>query len=93
MGSHGLTRVTQLTANHTAKVPLPMPTETSTPENGRPAISTAVKQSHLNLEYADDSLKADRSVMLAAVMQDGDVLELASEELQQDEELKKIAEG
>ena len=36
---------------------------------------------------------ADREVMLEAVRNDGLVLEFASEELQNDPELKKLAEG
>jgi len=43
------------------------------------------------LENSDNSLLADREFMLAAVKQDGDALEYASEELQQDEELMKVA--
>jgi hypothetical protein len=53
-----------------------------------------VKQYAGALEFAAKSLKADREVVLAAVKQDGYVLwKFASKDLQQDEELKKIAEG
>ncbi len=55
-------------------------------------IPTTVKEDGEALEYADDNLKADREVVLAAVKQYGGALEYASEELQQDEELQKIAE-
>ena len=53
----------------------------------------AVKQFAGALEFAAKSLRADREVVLAAVKQDGYgwVLEYASEKLQQDEELRKIA--
>ena len=50
-----------------------------------------VKQAGSVLEYADDSLKADREIVVEAVKQDGDALGYASEDLQQDEELKRIA--
>ena len=54
---------------------------------------TTVKQNGYALDYADDSLKADREVVLAAVKEYGRAaLQYASEELQQDEELQKIAE-
>ncbi len=47
---------------------------------------------HLNANhYADKSLQADREVVLAAVKENGYALGNASEELQQDEELKRIA--
>ena len=42
---------------------------------------------------ADGSFKTDRGVVLEAVKQDGDALEYASEDPQQDEELKKLSEG
>ncbi len=45
------------------------------------------------LEYADNSLKADREVVLEAVKSNGHALEYASFELQNDPELKKLAEG
>ena len=45
------------------------------------------------LQYAAKPLRADREIVLAAVKRDGYALQYASEELQQDEELKKIAEG
>ena len=45
------------------------------------------------LEYADDSLKADREVVLEAVKTWGSALKYASEELQNDPELKKLAES
>ena len=45
------------------------------------------------LMFADESLQADREVVLAAVKQCPWVLEFASEELQNDPELKKLAEG
>ena len=45
------------------------------------------------LEYADDSLKADREVVLEAVKTWGSALKYASEELQNDSELKKLAES
>ncbi len=45
------------------------------------------------LAEADDSFMADREAVLAAVKEDGGALEYASEELQQDEELQKIAKG
>ena len=44
------------------------------------------------LMFADESLQADREVVLAAVKQCPWVLEFASEELQNDPELKKLAE-
>ncbi len=50
-------------------------------------------ENHHALQYAGKSLKADREFMLAAVKQNGWALQFASEELQQDEELKKIQEG
>ncbi len=60
----------------------------------RKIVLAAVKQDGLALEHAAKSLKADREVVLAAVKQDGYVLwKFASKDLQQDEELKKIAEG
>ena len=43
------------------------------------------------LQYADESLGADREVVLEAVKQNGYALEYASEELQNDPELKKLA--
>ena len=52
----------------------------------------AVKSAGLALKYADDSLKADREIVLEAVKSNGDLLEFASEELQNDPELKKLAE-
>jgi hypothetical protein len=62
----------------------------------REIVLKAVKQNGYALDYADKSLKADREIVLAAVKQKGDqfghrVLEYASEELQQDKELRKIA--
>ena len=64
----------------------------------REIVLAAVKQEGFAfaLDYADKSLKADREIVLAAVKQKGDqfghrVLEYASEELQQDKELRKIA--
>ena len=45
------------------------------------------------LYYADESLQADREVVLEAVKKNRWVLEYASEELQNDPELKKLAEG
>ena len=44
------------------------------------------------LEFADESLKADREVVLEALRGDADALEYASEELQNDPELKKLDE-
>ncbi len=52
----------------------------------------AVKQSGGMLEEADDSLKADREVVLEAVKESRWALQYASEELQNDPELKKLAE-
>ena len=57
------------------------------------AARWAVKPDGSALEHADDSLKADREVVLEAVKSDGDAFYSASEELQNDPELKKIAEG
>ena len=59
----------------------------------RDIVLAAVKQFAGALEFAAKSLRADREVVLAAVKQDGYgwVLEYASEKLQQDEELRKIA--
>jgi len=45
------------------------------------------------LEYADDNLKANREFMLAAVKQNANTLQYASEALQRDKELRKIAKG
>ena len=45
------------------------------------------------LKYADDSLKADRKFVLAAVKLVGFALNCADKELQNDPELKKIAGG
>ena len=50
-------------------------------------------QTKFGLESASDTLKADREVVLAAVKQCPWVLEFASEELQNDPELEKLAEG
>ena len=45
------------------------------------------------LKYADESLKADREVVLEAVKSDGlEALDYADESLREDPELKKIAE-
>jgi tRNA(Phe) wybutosine-synthesizing methylase Tyw3 len=55
-------------------------------------VLAAVKHSCWALEFADDSLKADREFMLEAVKQTGFTLHYASEDLQQDKELQKIAE-
>jgi len=44
-------------------------------------------------EIADKSLRADREVVLTAVKDVGWMLEHASKKLQNDPELKKIAEG
>ena len=43
------------------------------------------------LQAVDDSLKADREIMLEAVKQNGWALRYASEKLWNDPELKKIA--
>ena len=53
---------------------------------------TAVKQYGAALEYAHESLRADREVVFEAVKTTGWAIEYASEELQKDEELKKTAE-
>ena len=53
----------------------------------------AIKIDPWLIEYASDTLKADREVMLEAVRSDGLVLEFASEELKNDPELIKLAEG
>ena len=59
----------------------------------REALLKAIEEDGANvLSQADDSLMADREVLMAAVNQGGWALEYASEELQQDEELQKIAE-
>ena len=44
-------------------------------------------------QYASDTLKVDREFVLEAVKQNGWALEFVSEELQNDPELKKLAEG
>jgi hypothetical protein len=51
----------------------------------------AVNQDDASFQYAYDSLKANREVVLAAVKKDGNALGYASRELQQDEELKRIS--
>tara|TARA_B110000008_G_scaffold228431_1_gene230506 strand:+ start:302 stop:448 length:147 start_codon:yes stop_codon:yes gene_type:complete len=43
------------------------------------------------LQYGDDTLKADREVVLVAVKKYRSALQYASEELQNDPELKKLA--
>ena len=54
----------------------------------------AVKNSGYALEYASDTLKADREVVIEAVKNKPFLTLLsASEELQNDPELKKLAEG
>ena len=60
----------------------------------REALLKAIEEDGADvLAEADDSLKADREVVLAAVKVEGHALQYASEELQQDEELQKIADG
>mgnify|MGYP000043953923 CR=1 FL=1 len=59
----------------------------------REEMLEAAKISGYALQYADDSFKADRDVVLATVKNDGRALKYVSEELQNDPELKKLAEG
>ena len=60
----------------------------------REVVLEAVKQVGFALEFADDTLKADREFVREAVKESfGNVLLYASEELQNDPELKKLAEG
>ena len=59
----------------------------------REVVLEAVRNDAWELKYADASFTADREVVLAAVKQNPCILELASEELQNDPELKKLAEG
>ena len=60
----------------------------------REVVLEAIKNSDGGmLQYADDSLKADRELVLEAVKSVGWALDFASNELQSDSELKKIAEG
>jgi hypothetical protein len=59
----------------------------------REEVLEAIKNGDYDLEFADDTLKADREVVLAALRNQGGVLEYASEELQNDPELKKLDEG
>ena len=48
---------------------------------------------HLAFEYASEFIKDDREVVLEAVKKNAWVLRCASEELQNDLELKKLAQG
>ena len=60
----------------------------------REKVLEAIKNGDYDLEDADDTLKADREFVLEAVRSGGRyALEYASEELQNDPELKKLAEG
>ena len=60
----------------------------------REVVLEAVKERSSALQYASDTLKADREFVLEAVRSGGRyALEYASEELQNDPELKKLAEG
>ena len=60
----------------------------------REALLKAIEEDGADvLAEADDSIKSDREFILEAVKQDGLALDYASEELQQDEELQKIADG
>ena len=72
--------------------------EELTPDNkkitDREEVLEAIKNGDYDLEDADDTLKADREFVLEAVRSGGRyALEYASEELQNDPELKKLAEG
>ena len=58
----------------------------------REVVLEAVMKGGYNLEYASDSLKADREFVLEAI-RNGGFLQYASKELQNDPELKKLAEG
>jgi general stress protein YciG len=57
----------------------------------REVVLEAVMKGGYNLEYASDSLKADREFVLEAIRNGGE-LQYASEELQNDPEIKKAAE-
>ena len=57
----------------------------------REEMLEAIKNDGNALQFADDSLKADREVVLEAVK--SGALLYASEELQNDPELKKLADG
>ena len=61
----------------------------------REEMLKAVRNEGYALEYADDNFKSAREVVLEAVKnaEFGGALEHASEELQNDPELKKLAEG
>jgi hypothetical protein len=56
-------------------------------------VLEAVRNDCWALKYADDSLKADREVVIEAVKTNRNGLQFASEELQNDPELRKLAEG
>ena len=60
----------------------------------REFVLEAVRNDGWALENASDSLKADREVVIEAIRSGGGyALKFASEELQNDPELKKLAEG
>ncbi len=60
----------------------------------REEMLEAVRNDGWALENASDSFKADREVVIEAIRSGGGyALKFASEELQNDPELKKLAEG